>query len=150
MPGVRKALSTNLCFSLYSLHPVCSPFAAPAPLFSNGQAEGCYIPDDCHHRHLSVQPALTSQKGSEPASQAAWLWEQIQTAPCPLFASTCQAQFVQTLDFSPKKPVGCVFITWWEVVLSLPSFDGASSYIPVFLPVSYLTIYLHFLVFHTS
>lgn len=116
--GVPLLSSTNLylyislsahsfLFVLHFLHLLLSL------LLSDGRVEGCYIPDDCHHHRLSVRPALTSQKGSEPASQTAGLWKQMQTAPCPPFASNCQANFMQTFEMSPKNRmwIRCVFIT---------------------------------------
>ena len=107
-PSPSISLSTHSF--LFVLH---FPHLLLSLLLLDGRAEGCYIPDDCHHHRLCVRAALTSQKGSEPASQTAGLWKQMQTAPCPPFTSNCQADFMQTFEMSQKNRmwIRCVFIT---------------------------------------
>lgn len=87
----------SFLFVLHSLHLLLS--LSP----SNGQAEGCYIPDDCHHHHLmSVRPPLTSQQGSEPNSRAA---ETNANCPVRLVYIQLSSGIFKLLKCHPQKKV---------------------------------------------
>lgn len=87
-----------ICFLLYTGQPSAYSWFFCTCLLqllrSDGQVEGCFIPDDCHHHCLSVQPMLTSQKGNQPESRIG--------CKCKLPCGPCSGPTVRVKTYKPK------------------------------------------------